>query len=112
MGAKLDQTRGAVSRTFNWRGKSGRAYPLTLRRIEDFLLETGTLYVVANGAMVLWVGTDADVINDQQSRARFRLAIDCADRVFSLDTPLDDVEKMTLVWDLEGAEPEAGLSAA
>jgi hypothetical protein len=114
MVAKLEQMRGpaAFQRTVSWRGKSGRAYPLTLHRLDDFLLRTGTLYVVANGAMVLWVGTDADVINDQQSRARFRLAIDCADRVFSLDAPLDDVEKMTLVWDLEGAEPEAGLSAA
>jgi hypothetical protein len=114
MVARLEQVHGSTAfpRTVNWRGKSGRHYPLALRRLDDFLLEAGALYLVANGAMVLWVGTDADVINDQQSRARFRLAIDCADRVFTLACPSDDVEKMTLVWDLEGAEPEAGLSAA
>jgi hypothetical protein len=114
MVAKLDQMRGAAAfqRTVSWRGRSGRAYPLTMHRLDDFLLAPGTLYVVANGAMVLWVGTDADVINDQQSRARFRLALDCADRAFSLACPADEVEKMTLIWDLEAADPEPGLSAA
>ncbi|HEY4199026.1 MAG TPA: hypothetical protein VGM83_00550 [Devosiaceae bacterium] len=100
------------ARIVRWRGKSGRAYPLTSEKFDDFALHSGELYVVANGDMVLWVGSDADIINDQSSRARFRLAIDCADRVFSLDAPSDEVARMTLVWDLEGAEPLNGLSAA
>ena len=44
--------------------------------------------------------------------ASFRLALDCADRVFHVEGTSDEVERMTVVWDLEGAEPVAGLHAA
>ncbi|MCF1744840.1 hypothetical protein [Paradevosia shaoguanensis] len=98
-------------RGVSWKGKSGRAYGLVVERFDNFALVPGKLYVIASGSLVLWVGSIDDVINDQQSRARFRLAMDCADRVCSLAAPDDEVARMTVIWDLEGAEP-ATLSAA
>jgi len=110
---RLEQISNVASfpRGANWTGKSGRAYDLLAERFDNFALISGNLYVVASGTLVLWVGSVEDVVNDQQSRARFRLAMDCADRVFRLKAPEDEVARMTVIWDLEGAEP-ATLSAA
>jgi hypothetical protein len=62
--------------------------------------------------MVLWVGAAADLVADPVSRARFRLAMDCADRVFHVEAQANEVERLTIIWDLEAAEPAIGLSAA
>ena len=50
--------------------------------------------------------------HDPVSRARFRLAMDCADRVFQVEAKADEVERLTIIWDLEAAEPSLGLNAA
>lgn len=102
----------SFSRPVNWRGRSGRFYALSPERLEDFSLRDNELYLIARGSLVLWAGSSEDVIGDPQSRARFRLALTCADRVFHVDAGEDDVERMTIVWDLEGAIPVTGLSAA
>jgi len=102
----------SFSRPVNWRGRSGRFYALTPERLDDFVLRNDDIYLIARGSLVLWAGSSGDVINDAQSRARFRLALTCADRVFRVDAADDAVERMTLVWDLEGATPIAGLTAA
>lgn len=99
-------------RQVNWRGRSGRFYALTPERLDAFGLATDGLYLLALGTSVMWVGSARDVIDDAQSRARFRLALDCADRAFAVDTDADDLSRATIVWDLEGAEPVSGLSAA
>jgi hypothetical protein len=99
-------------RAVSWRGRSGQFYALTCERLEDFSLSTAALSVITSGSIVLWVGSATDVINDAMSRARFRLALDCADRVFSLPAPGDEVQRMTMIWDLEGAEPVSGRAAA
>jgi len=96
----------------SWRGRSGRVYALEPQRLEDFAFAGDALYLVALGHHVLWVGTGSDIVEDAVSRARFRLAMDCADRVFKVEAGSDQVERMTVVWDLEGAEPVASLSAA
>ena len=100
------------SRPVNWRGRSGRYYALTPVRLADFMLEANDLYLIARGSNVLWAGSSADVIADPQSRSRFRLALATADRVFQVESGNDDVERMTIVWDLEGGLPVTGLSAA
>jgi len=100
------------SRPVNWRGRSGRYYALRPERLEDFILRSNELYLIALGSMVLWAGSSDEVINDPQSRARFRLALATADRAFHVEAGEDDVERMTVVWDLEGAVPVSGLSAA
>jgi hypothetical protein len=101
-----------LGRPVNWRGRSGRYYALAPESLDRFALADGDLYLVALGTNVLWVGSAADVIDDYQSRSRFRLALDCADRVYRIDEDAEDGERHTMVWDLEGAEPVTSLSAA
>ena len=110
----LDQrpSQPAYTRPVNWRGRSGRFYALSAERLDDFILRNDDVYLIARGSLVLWAGSSRDVIDDAQSRSRFRLALTCADRVFHVVSTEDDVERATLVWDLEGATPVVGLSAA
>lgn len=105
-------TAQAPLRQVNWRGRSGRFYALVQERLDAFALTTSGLYLLARGTVPMWVGTADDVINDAQSRARFRLALEAADRAFLVESPGDELSRMTTVWDLEGAEPVTGLSAA
>jgi hypothetical protein len=102
----------AAQRQVNWRGRSGRFYALTPERLDTFALDTQSLYLLARGGVPMWVGSASDVIHDAASRSRFRLALEAADRAFVLDSNEDDIERATVVWDLEGAEPASGLSAA
>jgi hypothetical protein len=99
-------------RQVNWRGRSGQCYALQPMRFDSFALLGEGLFLLALGSAPLWVGTAADVIGDADNRSRFRLALDCADRVFSLETRADEAGRMAMVWDLEGAEPLSGLNAA
>jgi hypothetical protein len=99
-------------RQVNWRGRSGRFYALTPERLDSFVLSTDGLYMLARGTLPLWVGTAHDVIHDAASRARFRLALAAADRAFAVEAEEDELTRMTVVCDLEGAEPVTGLSAA
>jgi hypothetical protein len=100
------------ARQVNWRGRSGRYYALTSERLDSFVLSTAGLYLLARGGVPMWVGSAHDVIHDAASRSRFRLALEAADRVFLVEVEDDDLERMTVVWDLEGAEPVTGLNAA
>lgn len=99
-------------RQVNWRGRSGRFYPLVPLRLHDFSLHDGELYLVALGNHVLWAGSADDIVKDATSRARFRLALDCADRAYLVGSSGDEVERLTTIWDLEGAEPVTGVVAA
>jgi hypothetical protein len=99
-------------RQVNWRGRSGRFYALVPLRLHDFSLRDGELYLVALGNHVLWAGSADDIVKDSTSRARFRLALDCADRAFLVGAGTDEVERLTTIWDLEGAEPVTGVVAA
>jgi len=101
-----------MHQTLSWRGRSGRLYGMEPISLERFILNTGELYLVALREIVLWVGSAEDLISDYQSRSRFRLAMDCADRVFRVDVTADEVERATMGWDLEGGEPLAELSAS
>jgi hypothetical protein len=88
-----------------WRGRSGRPYALDPLRLDSFRLVGDSLYLIAIGKHVLWVGSADELVADPQSRARFRLAMDCADRAYRIAGSFDPVARMTVVWDLEGAEP-------
>jgi len=99
-------------RQVNWRGRSGRFYALTPERLDAFALSTDGLYMLARGTLPMWVGSAHDVIHDAASRSRFRLALEAADRAFAIEAGADELARMTVVWDLEGAEPVTGLSAA
>ena len=77
-----------------------------------FVFAGDRLYLLARGSLPVWVGSADDVIHDAASRARFRLALAAADRAFAVEAGADDLVRATTVWDLEGAEPVSGLSAA
>ena len=99
-------------RQINWRGRSGRFYPLVPLRLNDFVLSDSELYLLALGNHVLWAGSADDIVKDATSRARFRLALDCADRAFLVGSSKDEIARLTTIWDLEGAEPVTGVVAA
>jgi len=101
-----------LTRQANWRGRSGKFYALTAVRLDSFALTMDGFHLLARGTLPLWVGSAEDVINDAASRARFRLALAAADRAFFIEAGDGDPSRMTVVWDLEGAEPVTGLSAA
>jgi len=99
-------------RLSNWLGRSGRSYDLVSESLERFAMADADLYLVAKGSHVLWVGSTGELVGDPMSRTRFRLALDCADRVFRVLTPGAAAERLTTIWDLEGAEPISGAQAA
>lgn len=99
-------------RQTNWLGRSGRAYDLIAENLERFAMGDTELYMIAKGSHVLWVGSTGELVTDPMSRTRFRLALDCADRVFRLISPRTEAERLSTIWDLEGAEPVSNAQAA
>lgn len=85
-----------------WLGRSGRRYGLLGENLDSFAMHDGELHVMTKGTQVLWVGSQGDLVADPGSRARFRLALDCATQVFRLAASETDAG---VVWDLEGAVP-------
>jgi hypothetical protein len=94
-----------------WLGRSGTVHRLLPLPLDRFMLDAG-LTILAQGTHVLWVGSMAEVVDDPSSRARFRLALASADRVFGLGRAVDATERGEIIFDLEGAAPLASLSAA
>lgn len=100
------------ARMVTWIGGSGRSYDLVGESLDQFAMNESDLYLIAKGSHALWVGSTNDLVGDPISRSRFRLALDCADRVFRLVTPGADSERLGIIWDLEAAAPMPSLSAA
>ena len=100
------------ARIVSWMGRSGRAYGLVGENLDQFAMTESDLYLIAKGGNALWVGSTSELVGDPMSRSRFRLALDCADRVFRLVTPGAESERLSTIWDLEGAAPSQSLSAA
>lgn len=106
---RFEELKAAAEAT-NWRGRSGRFYALTAVPIDRFALVGADLFLLARGTDVLWVGTEAEVIGDATRRAAFRTALRFANAAFRVPLPRAEIERMTMAWDLEGAEPIVGLS--
>ncbi|MDR3474871.1 MAG: hypothetical protein P4M09_24740 [Devosia sp.] len=100
----------AAAQATNWRGRSGRFYALEPLPIDHFSLESEELYLLARGSDVLWVGTAPEVIGDAARRTAFRTALRVANAAFRIAAPTTEIERLTMAWDLEGAEPVLGLS--
>lgn len=94
--------------TMDWQGRSGLRYRLAKEQLDSFVMHDADLYVVAKGSNVLWVGSADDLVADPASRARFRLALTCANAAFRLDAPSD---RNAAIWDLESAIPAGGAAA-
>lgn len=101
-----------VAEATNWRGRSGRFYALDLLSVAQFALADAELYLLAKAGRVLWVGIADEIIADAPTRSRFRTALADADSAFRIAAPVNDIERMTMAWDLEGASPATGLSLA
>lgn len=86
----------------HWLGQSGRDYALRVENLGSFGMSETGLYLLVKGHNVLWVGSTQDLVADPMSRTRFRLALDCATNVFSLDCQDD---RLSTIWDLEQAMP-------
>ena len=97
----------AFTRQTQWQGRSGRGYDVVSENLELFAMGDADLYMIAKGSHVLWVGSTGELVGDPMSRTRFRLALDCADRVFRVLSPGGAGERLSTIWDLEGAEPMA-----
>ena len=106
--ARFEDLQHAAQAT-NWRGRSGRFYGLVPLAMSDFSLDGPDVYLLARGSHVLWVGTAAEVIGDATRRAHFRLALREAKSAFRIAAPGNEIDRMTLAWDLEGGEPVLGL---
>ena len=99
-------------RSSTWLGRSGQSYGLVSENLEHFAMGQRDLFLLAKGTHVLWVGSSDELVADPMSRTRFRLALDCADRVFRVPTTDLAAQRLTTIWDLEGAEPIKGAQAA
>ena len=99
-------------RLSQWLGRSGRSYDLAGEHLDHFAMDEAALYVIVKGSHVLWVGSTGDLVSDPLSRSRFRLALDCATQVLRLVAPADMADRFSIIWDLEGAEPQLGAQAA
>lgn len=97
-------------RVSTWQGRSGQSYGLISENLEHFAMGQADLFLLAKGSHVLWVGSSDELVADPMSRTRFRLALDCADRVFRVLTA-KTAERPITIWDLEGAEPMQAQAA-
>ena len=100
------------NRQTSWQGRSGNVYGMVSENLEHFAMGDAELYLIAKGNHVLWVGSTSELVGDPLSRSRCRLALDCADRVFRLLSPGAAAERLSTIWDLEGAAPLASARAA
>jgi hypothetical protein len=96
------------NRLVQWQGRSGRRYELASESLADFAMRDTDLYIIAKGGLPLWVGSTDELVADPMSRARCRLALDCATEVLRLPAPHD---RLAAIWDLEGAAPVADVTA-
>lgn len=106
----INQADKATKHAVNWRGQSGRYYPLVEEQLDSFALEGDDLYLVAKGTKASWIGTALDIIGDQASRAQFREAMITASSVLRFQAPEDDVERMRMICDIEAGTLAGALS--
>ncbi|WP_196260654.1 hypothetical protein [Pelagibacterium limicola] len=95
-----------------WTGRSGRRYVLTAVEMDGFALREGQLYVLATEGTIRWAGVAGDLIADHASRARFRATLGEGAVIMNLPAPVDELARLTLVWDLEGTHAHPGRTAA
>lgn len=91
-----------------WQGRSGRLYAGMRQNLDQFVLTDGDFHLLLAGAIVLWVGSSADLVTDPASRLRFRLALEKASGVIRLPDPGDDSARLSILVDLEGGHLAPG----
>lgn len=90
-----------------WQGRSGRYYQLEQQPLAELNMAGRDLYLLSqitnDGETVMWVGTSADLINDDQSRRDFLKAVNTADNAYVYALGEHEMVPPTLIWDLEAA---------
>ena len=110
-GSETQRMTGSLDQLAKWQGESGRIYRLDHESLDGFSMHDSDLYLVAKGGNALWVGSTGELVNEPMSRARFRLALDCADRVFRLPSGGEFHSRLATISDLEHATPMLEPSA-
>ncbi len=93
-------------RSSSWHGRSGDVYALEVIPLDLLELDMEHLVVLAEDGLVVWVGSARDVIENHLSRERLRLAMRRGAKAFRTEAPADELARLTLAWDLEGATLE------
>lgn len=91
-----------------WIGKSGRQYRLLPESTTDFHLSDSRVHVLVSGQVALWAGSADDVVDDPQSRSRFRRALDGEVAVYRLEPTPEAESRPVVAWDIVNGGP-AGL---
>lgn len=100
-------TEANLSNLVVWQGRSGRHYQLEQQPLAELNMAGHDLYLLSkitnDGESVAWVGTSADLINDDQSRRDFLKAVNTADHAYVFALGEHEAVPPTLIWDLEAA---------
>ena len=110
-GSEAVRMTGSMGQLVQWQGQSGRIYRLDHESLDGFSMHDSDLYLVAKGGNALWVGSTDELVSEPMSRARFRLALNCADRVFRLSAGAEFHSRLATISDLENAKPLPETSA-
>lgn len=102
--------------TVEWTGRSGRHYWLSPASPADLYVADDTICLLTAmtgaGEMVVWSGTAKSLIGDPSSRNLFRAALPRAASAYRMRAPRDEIDRMTILWDLESASRPAAQNAA
>lgn len=95
-----------------WFAGSGRCFKTEIEPMETVNFVDGRIYILVKDGSALWVGTEHELIEDQASRGRYRVAANDAAQILSLDAPEDPVQQVCLIADLAVGSDCAKQSAA
>lgn len=98
---RIAATTGAPAARRVATGRSGQSYTMILQSRSATVEGEDTLYALATGAAWGWVGSARDLIEDPESRARFRALSRAGAALYRFGTVADPLERMTIVWDIE-----------
>lgn len=102
--------------TVPWTGRSGRRYWLTPASPADVQVTDDTICLLAvmadGGESALWTGTAETLISDPASRNLFRAVLPRASAAYVMKAPEDEIDRLTVLWDLDTSSRAAARTAA
>ncbi|HUV32299.1 MAG TPA: hypothetical protein VMW31_01905 [Devosiaceae bacterium] len=102
--------------TVEWTGRSGERYALRPAVPADLHVAEGTICILTAmteaGEAVVWSGTAQALIADASSRSLLRAALPRAAAAYFMPAPRDEIDLMTILWDLDSARRPAARNAA
>lgn len=99
-----------------WTGRSGRHYWMMPSHPADLYVADDCICLLTaiseGGEKVVWSGTAQTLIAEPASRNLYRAALKRASSGYSMRAPIDEVDRMTILWDLESASRLSVATAA